>query len=171
MKHRLAAILAAFAAAVALLATGGATVAAAAPDPTQQKIDRILAQAPGGTQTSKNTIAWQNGDVVMTLPTGKNATAAPAPCPDGRFCLYEAANFGGRSVSFRDRLCDNRVVNLTAFNFNDVTSSWANNTDFDVDVWAAIGLGGARLFQMFSFTESMGLTRNINDQASSLNCY
>lgn len=174
MKHSLAAILAATAAGITLLATGGAMAAAATPDPTQQKINKILAGHPGGTQTSKNTIAWQKGDVVLTL-AGKNAkgvqAADAAPCPDRRFCLYEHANFGGDSVSFRDGLCDNRIINLPSFNFNDRTSSWANNTNFDVDVWTDIGAGGGRLFQMFTFTESPGLAKNLNDRASSLNCF
>ncbi|WP_113701766.1 peptidase inhibitor family I36 protein [Nonomuraea lactucae] len=174
MKHHLAAILTATAAGLTLLATGGATAASAAPDPIQQKIDKVLAEHPGGTQTSKNTIAWQNGDVILTL-AGQNAkgvqAAAAAPCPDGRFCLFNDANFGGDFVSFRDRLCDNRIINLPSFNFNDKTSSWANNTDFDVDVWSDIGAGGPRLFQMFTFTESAGLPKNLNDRASSLNCF
>ncbi|MFI6296037.1 peptidase inhibitor family I36 protein [Nonomuraea sp. NPDC050790] len=173
MKHRLAAILAAISVGLTLLCAAGATAASATTDPVQQKIDKILAESPGGKQTSKNTIAWQNGDIILTL-VAKNArtqAADVAPCPDGRFCLFSDSNFGGSVVSFRDRLCDNRVVNLTAFNFNDVTSSWANNTDFDVDVWSDIGLGGGRLFQMFSFTESAGLSRSLNDKASSLNCF
>ncbi|GGQ77108.1 peptidase inhibitor family I36 protein [Couchioplanes azureus] len=174
MKRILAAMLATVAGGIALLATSGAAAVAISPDATQQKIDKLLAQHPDAIQTSRNTVSWQQGDVVLTLARTNIEgvqTADAAPCPDGRFCLYADANFGGDSVSFRDRLCDNRIINLPSFNFNDITSSWANNTDFDVDVWSDVGAGGPRLFQMFTLTESSGLPKNINDRASSLNCF
>ncbi|WUI01461.1 peptidase inhibitor family I36 protein [Spirillospora sp. NBC_00431] len=169
MSHRLAAILAATAAGFALLAGGGAA-GAAAPDPTQQKINQLLTESPGGVQTSKNTVAWENGAIVYTVAR-KGATIAAAACEAGRFCLYENNNFGGSVLSFSERICDNRIINLPSFNFNDKTSSWADNANVDVDVWADTGAGGSRIFQMFAFTESPGLPRSINDRASSLNCF
>ena len=165
MKHTLAACVAAATAGFTLLAAGGA--ANAAPDPTQRKINNVLAAHPGGVQTGKNTVAWEKGAVVLRLST---SAAAAAPCEDGRFCLYEHDHFGGDSLSFRDRLCDNRIINLTGFAFNDRVSSWANNTDHDIDVWQDIGGVGARLWQMLPYTESAGLSKSINDEASSLNC-
>ncbi|MDQ1436695.1 MAG: hypothetical protein QOK43_324 [Acidimicrobiaceae bacterium] len=52
--------------------------------------------------------------------------------------LYENTGFGGRSVSFRDT---STWFDLATYSFDDITSSWKNNTYCDAT--AATGTAGA----------------------------
>ncbi|WP_262064344.1 peptidase inhibitor family I36 protein [Streptomyces sp. STR69] len=94
-----------------------------------------------------------------------------ADCASGQFCLWQD-NWSGRMLSWTPstQLCSGFTINLTDFGFNDVASSWANNTQsYTIDVWHDIGQGGSRLWTELPGTSSRFVTAN--DQASSLNCH
>jgi hypothetical protein len=56
------------------------------------------------------------------------AVAAYGPCRSGYFCMFQHARFGGAMWYTNDR---SRYHNLSQYGFNDVTSSWQNNTIYD----------------------------------------
>lgn len=97
-------------AASALFVLGFAPAAAAHADdddqaegtnPLQDQVDRILEAHPGGTQIAENQIAWDGGDVVLTIPSEDvSGLAAVGSCATGRFCAYSGSNQGGLQLSF-----------------------------------------------------------------------
>lgn len=123
--------------------TSMATPAAAAPTPNdppqataqtlQNQIDTQLRMHPGGTQISSNEIAWQNGNVVMTV-----GTLAFGACDSGWYCLYEHPNFnnalvhrGGRKLRFQQ--CGFWQF-LSDYGFDNRASSWDNRMSKTVQV-------------------------------------
>ncbi|MEW2121221.1 peptidase inhibitor family I36 protein [Streptomyces sp. NPDC005474] len=141
------------------------------PDSVQGQIDSVMAKHPGGVQTGKDAITWKSEGVTLQLAS----PAALRDCRPGNFCLWQD-NWSGRMLSWTPSaaLCSGFIINLTDFGFNDVASSWANNTDsgpqrYTVDVWHDIGAGGSRLWTEIAGTSSQFVSEN--DEASSLNCH
>lgn len=168
MRYTLTALLATAGTGLALLAGAGAANAAPTQATVQQQIDGILAKNPDAVQTGKSTVTLDKGAVTLRLA---GATGVDA-CGAGLFCLWEHADYGGQMVSWKGSpvLCKaNRTINLTDYGFSDRASSWANNSDYLVDVWEHEDRGGRRLW-----TELPGTYLRENpdgDEATSLNCY
>lgn len=59
----------------------------------------ILAANPGGTIIDERTISWQNGTIVLTLESGRNARAVGS-CATGSFCAFNGANLSGSRLAF-----------------------------------------------------------------------
>lgn len=114
------------------------------------QIASLLLQHPDAVQVDERSIGWDDGKVVLVLPEdGVSITSAPASgaaaneesispmvyapvhgCPDGWYCVYEAANFGGRRLQFSD--CTRN--DLGDYGFRDRTSSWVNNGSRTIQV-------------------------------------
>ncbi|HEV7888322.1 MAG TPA: hypothetical protein VGO92_12250 [Acidimicrobiales bacterium] len=78
--------------------------------------------------------------------------------------LYEHSSFGGRSLNFRD---ESLWQNLTLWTFNDMMSSWKNNTYCDAYASWDINGGGAWL-TMTARSQNTYVGATWNDQASAI---
>lgn len=130
-------------------AASTATGDAASPTAAQARAldDRIqdeLRRNPGGTRVGLNQIAWNGGNVVMTLGAADGDVGAQAfgRCTAGWYCVYEARNFNNdnremRKLQFRDCNGGGYRNNLDfPWAFNDKTSSWDNRTGATVHVYS-----------------------------------
>jgi hypothetical protein len=102
------------------------------PDHTQAQIDRILRRHPGGVQMSDHEIAWDDGAVMLVLPTDQASFCFPGSgcvhgCPSGWYCFYQYRDFGGRRLQFRDCSRGGTIQFLTDYGFGNRTSSWVVN--------------------------------------------
>lgn len=66
----------------------------------QERIDQVLAEHPGGTQISQNEVAWDDGDVILTLASGGISTFAVGSCATGKFCAYSGTFLSGSRLTF-----------------------------------------------------------------------
>ncbi|WP_448389856.1 peptidase inhibitor family I36 protein [Microbacterium aurum] len=68
----------------------------------QDRVDAVLAEFPGGTQTKANEISWDGGQMILTLATGDDSFAARAvgSCATGYYCAYSGYNLSGSKLSF-----------------------------------------------------------------------
>ena len=98
---KLKALLLAATTAVALsLAAVPATAATVVPDgELQAKIDAVMAKFPGGVQIADDSVAWQKGEIVLTLEGGSNARSV-ATCTTGSYCGWSGASYTGTKLSF-----------------------------------------------------------------------
>lgn len=60
-----------------------------------------------------------------TTPSGRPSTLAKSDCGGGWLCLWEDAYYSNRRLQFSDGYWQD----LSAYGFNDKTSSWFNNQD------------------------------------------
>lgn len=98
-----------------------------------RQVDAEMSKSPGATRVAVNQLAWDDGDVVLTLPLPgeKQARAVDEPigtkdspnCGYGSVCLYDDAFYGGRRLSFT--AC--KLQKLRNYNFTNRTESWHNN--------------------------------------------
>jgi hypothetical protein len=102
-----------------------------------QQIALQLKIAPGGKQTSRNEVSYDNGKFVVTYALPGARTLAAPDCPRGWFCFYENLNFGyprGRlSSCYEQYLGDygwnNRVSSVdnsttTPISYHDISHFW-----------------------------------------------
>jgi hypothetical protein len=93
--------------AVAMCAVAGtATQASAEPKPPKT-IDTLVAEQldhfPGGTRISKDTVSYENGQVLVVFrPDGVATPAAKSDCPEGWACLWRNPSFGSTRWQFHD---------------------------------------------------------------------
>ncbi|WP_020673941.1 peptidase inhibitor family I36 protein [Amycolatopsis nigrescens] len=161
-RRGLITLLAGVAAGLALLT--GAGVANAENTPAQDQIDHIVAGQPDAIQTSPTTVTWRDSGVSLTADA-----AGPEQCGFNQFCLWEHSDFKGWMVSFNESSCA-YVIELPSFGFNDVASSWVNNTARRVEVWEHSGAYGLRLWTEIPYTASRWVGEDAQDRASSLVC-
>jgi hypothetical protein len=171
MRRRQATFLTAAMAGLTLLGSAGVATAASASDSTQEEVDAILVEHPGGVQTSKDSITWSNG-VVLELDTGE---AADEACPQDSMCLWADQNYTGRMVEIPGSLCGlGFIFNLKDYGFNDMASSWLSATrglsnKYGTVWWDYDALGG-KLWQMLPGFSAPTLPAEFNDEASSVTC-
>lgn len=67
----------------------------------QQEVDSLMQRVPGGTQVSRNEIAWHGGRVTATVPVPGTATAAGSFCNARSICLYAHANQRPTKMTYR----------------------------------------------------------------------
>jgi hypothetical protein len=114
---------------------------------------------------------------ITTSPAGKSVTAysdgalvvAPAAfndCPDGWVCIWEDKDYSGRMLQFQDR---GFWQDLTAYNFNDKTTSWRNRTNDDAKLAQHTGGLGTQICLQPNSSNSQ-LT-GFNDEASSIKIF
>jgi len=127
------------------------------------EIAQALSEHPGGVQINKDQIAWNNGTVVLTIPSepqpaaqdskGPIALATVHGCPSGWFCFYQDINFNantaGRRLQFSDCSSGGTAQFLTDYGFGNQTSSWVVNkslgfvdvidSETDSDLWFESG--------------------------------
>ncbi|MFC8826046.1 peptidase inhibitor family I36 protein [Streptomyces sp. NPDC057137] len=166
MKRRLTVLFAAMAAGIAMLVTPGAASASPAPYPAvQSQIDEVLAETPGGVQTGPRTVEWNDGAVGM-----KFGIESWEDCRAEQVCFWEHDWFQGRFVYINSSECTNRTFDFKAWGFNDMTSSWRNNTSRNVYVFQHDALGGNRLWVEAPQQNAGALDPSIRDDASSFYC-
>jgi hypothetical protein len=113
------------------VATLFATPAANAETATAATLSRFaemgidVEHLPPGWQVVGDEIQWRQETDMGILTT---AVAGYGPCRSGYFCMFQHANFGGAMWYSNDR---SRYHVLSQYSFNDVTSSWQNNTIYD----------------------------------------
>lgn len=101
---------------IALLAAGMALAIAAPtsanPPTMQDRIDYVIATHPGGVQIDWNEVAWENGDVTLTLSTEETSAsrAAVGSCASANYCIYSGSNMLGSRVTFSS--CGPHRVNM-----------------------------------------------------------
>jgi hypothetical protein len=141
------------------------------------EIAQVLSEHPGGVQINEDQIAWNDGQVVLTIPSStqpqtQDATAvdsaditvdAASDCPAGWFCLWQDAGFMNRRVQFQGAGCQN----LTDFGFNDLASSWFNRNAGTYRVYTNIKCNPL-LFTAQAGAQSSFVGNANNDQASSI---
>lgn len=86
-------------------------------------IGQQLRRLPGGVRIGARQIAYYNGMVVYDV-----GPASLSDCPSGFFsgqwsCLYDDTNNNGRMLKFQDA---GYLQSLVPYNFDNMTSSWAN---------------------------------------------
>lgn len=80
---------------------GPVAQAASTPSGTQDRIDEVLREHPGGDQTAWNEISWDDGAVILTLAsTYITPFAAVGGCTSGRFCAYNQTGYRGDKLTF-----------------------------------------------------------------------
>ena len=77
----------------------------------QDQIDGVLAEHPGGVQTSANTISWEDGAVILTLATDGIGAMSVGSCATNYYCAYNGTTLSGSKLSFAS--C-NTTVGLSA---------------------------------------------------------
>jgi hypothetical protein len=131
-RHRLAGVLVALVlSAVAVTVASPAAASPQADAALQASIDAQLRLAPGGTQISRNQVAWNGDSVIMTFPepasTPSKVALAPR-CPGGGWaCFFEDRDWGGRMLQFRS--CG-YIQWFSDYGFENQTSSWHNRQAF-----------------------------------------
>ena len=120
------------------IATSAANASVAQPGPAeslslQAQVDAHLKNSVGGKQTGLNTISYENGTVVVTLPLpGEQQARAvgeaisplgTANCASLWACLWDGTNFNGARLA----LTNCGTYTLSAYGFANITSSIHNN--------------------------------------------
>lgn len=65
----------------------------------QSRIDAVLLAFPDGVQIADDTVAWERGEVALTLAGGSSARSI-GNCATGKYCAWSAFNYGGSKLSF-----------------------------------------------------------------------
>jgi hypothetical protein len=143
------------------------------------EIAEILHAHPEALQIAEDQVAFDGGNVVLTIPgeTGVRRELALSSsvhgCPRGWFCFYDAYNFGGRKLQFRDCSNNGTTQSLANYGFANFTTSWVVNRSVD-----AIGVdhqvsanGYIQLWMEYSYTSSSNVGTANNDKADSFTCW
>lgn len=83
----------------ALLVSNSAFPASADPSPQQSNLAQVIGRY-GGTQTSFNTVSWNNGAITLHIADDTASPTAITDCPSGRYCVFQKASFQGSVLSF-----------------------------------------------------------------------
>lgn len=119
----------------------GAPAALASDASLDERVEQVLRDFPGGVRISENAVAWEDGDIVLTLPT-PGARFAVGSCETGKFCAYGGANLSGGKLTFSACKASNSTAPLgTVRSFANARSSgtvYAYNGATSVD-WVGAG--------------------------------
>jgi|GEM_PF-2489100 len=146
---------------MALVATACAVVAfagvaVAAEDVTDTEVG---SEAPQVVETTAGVTTYSDGVKVSVV-------AAYSDCPNGWVCIWEHAYYEGQMLQFQDR---GYWQNLSAYGFNDKTSSWRNRINQDARLAENTNGGGNRIcMQPNSANPALAW---FNDLASSIRLY
>lgn len=101
--------------------------ASAITDPTQTRIDYVLANYPGGVQTEWNEVSWGGGDVVLTVAgSGVQSRAAVGTCASGKHCVYSSPGLLGSKLTFST--CSNQSVSALGGPVKSVANARSSGT-------------------------------------------
>lgn len=78
-----------------------AAIAAPVADTLQTRVDAVLSEFPGGTQTGLNQITWDGGAMILTLEdtSGGIGLFAVGSCATGYHCAYSGNALSGNKLS------------------------------------------------------------------------
>lgn len=90
-----------------------------------RRVATTLKRTTGGERVSVNQIAWEGGDVVLTLPVpgARMEVTGSDRCESKHVCLYTRSIWRGAELNFYT--CAFRK--LRHYGWTNVTSSWANH--------------------------------------------
>ncbi|MFJ5265300.1 peptidase inhibitor family I36 protein [Streptomyces sp. NPDC088387] len=167
-------------AALALLGTtwGGVAVAdsggANASVPTQQagnalsvqaQVDRQLRIAPGGEQTGRNEVSYNDGSFVVTFAPPGAEPLGLSDCPSGWFCFWD----GGSYTGSMGQLSSCGWQDLDDFGWSDRVSSVYNRTSDDVRYYNHHDSGDELLFTNQAGKNGNLTTGTSNNKADHVN--
>lgn len=87
------------------------TAAHATSDPLQDRVEQVLQDYPGGTQTGAGEVSWNGGEIILTLTEGASRFAVGS-CSTGSFCAYTGTYQSGARISFTNCTGTNSVAPL-----------------------------------------------------------
>ena len=146
----------------------------------QDMVNAVLEEHPGAVQISPNEVSFKNGAVILAFPNGKEAAESGSDvhangtvygCPDGAYCFYEHANWGGRRLTFSDCSASGTVQSLWDYGFGNMTTSWVNNKNAYVVVKASVAGPDVTLWNENAFARSANVGAGANDRADYFICY
>ena len=150
-----------------LMGTGGAATAATGTS-TASRMNAVLEKHPDAVQTGKEVITFGNG---VQLRLG---AAATGPCPLENLCFWEHDDFLGELLAIPGGLCKRgHIFNFDAYDFNDRTSSWEDNSpsfSWYAEVYANYGASGEMIWEMLPTLAGRSVANRFNDSASSFHC-
>ena len=149
----------------------------------QDQINQVIA-AHGGTQISPNQVAWNDGAVILTIPSSQAATPTPSPkaqaaavapairsnCPTsgGWFCFFQDINYGGRMLQFRD--CFTQY--FANYGFAGQASSWDNpSNERNLNVFSSAPPYSFYLWSETHNSRSSWVGSANNDRADYFDCW
>jgi Peptidase inhibitor family I36 len=122
---------AAVAASIGIIATSGVAAAgpsSSGPTPLQQAVNEQIQRAPSGTQTSANTVSYDNGHMLVIVAVPSASTSASpfvtGSCPSGWFCIWANTNKGGNRYQWQDT---GVFDDLAAYGVPEPYGSYQNN--------------------------------------------
>lgn len=84
----------------------------------QERVERILADNPGSTQSGWNEVTMIGGDPILTLAVSPEVGVTPyttvADCSAGAFCAYSGVGYRGDRLIYRTCTNNHSVAGLTA---------------------------------------------------------
>lgn len=149
------------------------------------EIVQVLNEHPDGVQISQDQIAWNNGKIILTVPSEPQSSiqgandlsplASVDGCPSGWYCFYQDINFNagtsGRRLQFQDcgtGASGGLLQKLSDYGFANQTSSWVVNRSLSVvDVFDS---GGAPLWPEHGNSKSSYVGDGLNDMADAFIC-
>ena len=155
--RRLAVLAAAGALALALLAPASA-IAAHADDTSelQARVDAVLAEFPGGTQTAPNEIIWGDGAVILTLAADEGLITAKAvgSCATGYYCAYSGYNLSGSKLSLStcNTTQSTSALSIVRSIANARSSGYVQGKNSSGTVLATVSAGGSLAYASTNIT-------------------
>jgi hypothetical protein len=149
-----------------LVGTGGAATAATGTS-TASRMNAVLEKHPDAVRTGKEIITFSTG---VQLRLGVAATG----CPLENLCFWEHDDFLGEMLAVPGALCRRgRIFNFDAYDFNDLTSSYDDNSpsfSWYAEVYANYGATGEKIWEMLPTLPGRSVADRFNDSASSFYC-
>ena len=151
-SRRLAVLAAVGALALALFTPG---VAAYADDTSelQARVDAVLAEFPGGSQTAPNEVTWEDGAVILTLAAdeGLITTMAVGSCATG----YSGYNLSGSKLSFSacNTTQSTGALSVVRSLANARSSGYVQGKNSSGTVLATVSAGGSLAYASTSITK------------------
>jgi Peptidase inhibitor family I36 len=103
--------------------------------------------------------------MVLTFAVAGPAYAAKADCGEGYFCAWEHQNYGGRIAKMQVG-CSN-FSSCFASNFDNVATSFFNNSGTTFCAWANTGYSGTLIVALRPGGFNANVGSALNDRASS----
>ena len=155
-SRRLPVLAAVGALALALFTPG---VAAYADDTSelQARVDAVLAEFPGGSQTAPNEVTWEDGAVILTLAAdeGLITTMAVGSCATGYYCAYSGYNLSGSKLSFSacNTTQSTGALSVVRSLANARSSGYVQGKNSSGTVLATVSAGGSLAYASTSITK------------------
>ncbi len=123
----------------------------------QARVDAVLAEFPGGTQTAPNEIIWDGGTVMLTLEADEEliTTKAVGSCATGYYCAYSGYNLSGSrlSLSACNTTQSTSALSIVRSIANARSSGYVQGKNSGGTVLATVSAGGSLAYASTSITQ------------------